>query len=220
MEIGVYGGTFDPVHLGHLIIAEEARLKLNLEKVLFAPARNPWMKAKWAISSPRRRLAMLKLAIRSNPFFHISTVDLENPGPSFTVNTLSALKKEYGDSSNLYFILGVDSLRDVPYWRDPHNIVKYGKMVAMPRPGFEALDWDVLEKAVPNARDNITLLNGPLIDISSTEVRRRVSQGMSIRYLVPEAVESYIYETGLYRPSRQAGPGSPPTSRVAGRRET
>ncbi len=203
MDIGVYGGTFDPIHLGHLIMAEEARLRLNFEKVLFAPARNPWMKSKWVISSPQHRLAMLKLAIASNPFFQISTVDLENPGPSFTVDTLSALKQQFGpgpSGANLYFILGVDSLRDVPYWREPHNIVKYGKMVALARPGFDEPDWGSLDKAIPNARDNILLLKNPLIDISSTEVRRRVSQGLSVRYLVPEAVERYISENGLYRP--------------------
>ena len=199
MEIGVYGGTFDPIHMGHLIVAEEARLRLKFDKVLFTPARLPWMKWPQTISSPHHRLEMLKLAIASNPFFHISTVDLENPGPSFTAETMRALKQEFGESGNLYFLLGVDSLRDLPQWHEPHKIVSYGKLVAMMRPGCAEPDWKRLEEAVPRAGENIILLEGPLIDISSTEIRRRVAEGISIRYLVPEAVERYIYEQGLYR---------------------
>lgn len=199
MEIGVYGGTFDPVHLGHLIVAEEARWRLGLEKVFFAPAAHPWMKAKWRITPQEHRLAMLKIAIVSNPCFHISTVDLENPGPSFTVDTLKALKRQYGSGYSLYFILGLDSLRDLPNWREPHNIVKYGKLAAVARPGAEEPDWDRLEKAAPGARQNIIMVRGPLIDISSTEIRRRVAHGKSIRYLVPEAVEQYIGEHKLYQ---------------------
>lgn len=198
MKIGVYGGTFDPVHMGHLIISEEARLRLNLNMVLFAPARLPWMKWPQTVSSPHHRLEMLKLATASNPFFHISTVDLENPGPSFTAQTMQALKQKYGDTEELYFILGVDSLRDLPRWHEPHKIVLYGKLVAMARPGYEEPDWDQLEKAMPQAKENIIVIRGPLIDISSTEIRRRVAEGISIHYLVPEPVEEYIYEHGLY----------------------
>ena len=198
MKIGVYGGTFDPIHMGHLIVAEEARLRLKFNMVLFAPARLPWMKCPQTVSSPHHRLEMLKLAVASNPFFHISTVDLENPGPSFTAETMRALKQEYGDSGNLYFILGVDSLKDLPKWHEPHKIVSYGKLVAVARPGYEELDWKQLEMAIPQAKDNIILIKGPLIDISSTEIRRRVAEGISIRYLVPEAVEKYIFEQGLY----------------------
>jgi len=199
VEIGIYGGTFDPIHMGHLIVAEEARQRLKFEKVLFTPAGLPWMKWPQTISSPQHRLEMLKLAIASNPFFHISTVDLENPGPSFTVETMKALKKEYGDSGNLYFILGVDSIRELPKWHEPHKIISYGKLVAMARPGCEELDWESLEEAIPRAKDHIILIKGPLIDISSTEVRRRVAEGISIRYMVPEAVENYIRTNSLYR---------------------
>ncbi|MBF8303840.1 MAG: nadD [Dehalococcoidia bacterium] len=199
MEIGIYGGTFDPIHMGHLIVAEEARQRLKFEKVLFTPAGLPWMKWPQTISSPQHRLEMLKLAIASNPFFHISNVDLENPGPSFTVETMRALKKEYGDSGNLYFILGVDSIRELPKWHEPHKIISYGKLVAMARPGCEELDWGGLEGAIPQAKDHIILIKGPLIDISSTEIRRRVAEGISIRYMVPEAVENYIHTHGLYR---------------------
>lgn len=198
VEIGVYGGTFDPIHVGHLIIAEEARIQLRFDKVLFTPAQHPWMKWHREITSPQHRLEMLKLAIASNPFFHISTVDLENPGASFTVETLRALKAEFGESGNIYFILGLDSLKDLPRWREPQKIFSFGKLVAMARPGWEEPDWQSLDAVTPSARDGIILIKRPLIDISSTEIRRRVAQGLSIRYLVPEAVEKYIYDHGLY----------------------
>lgn len=203
--IGVYGGTFDPVHIAHLILAEEARAKLKLDRVLFTPDKCPWMKWYRSITAPQHRLAMLKLAVESNPSFHISTVDLVKPGPSFTVETLRTLKQQMGETCSLYFLMGMDSLRDLHQWKEPQNIKLYAKTVALARPGCEEPDWEHLNELIPQARDNIILVKGPLIDISSTEIRHRVAQGLSIRYWVPEAVERYIYEHGLYKEGQGEG---------------
>jgi len=198
MDIGVLGGTFDPVHVGHLIIAEEARLRLGLSQVVFVPAGQPWLKQAGDISPGEHRLAMIRLAIAPNAFFRASTVELERPGPSYTVDTLSALKRELGPEANLYFILGVDALAGLPTWKEPQRIVEMCHLVAAKRRKAKDLDLQSLERSVPGISSRALILDNPLIDISSSEIRKRVAKGKPIHDMVPEAVEGYIREKGLY----------------------
>ena len=138
MRIGVLGGTFDPIHLGHLIIAEETRDRLDLEEVCFVPARDPWMKAGQPLTSGHDRLSMARLAVEDNPFFRVSTLELERPGPSYTVDTLKALQKEYGPEAQLFFILGSDAFARFDEWKDPEGILGLATLVVVDRPGATA----------------------------------------------------------------------------------
>jgi nicotinate-nucleotide adenylyltransferase len=198
MNIGVLGGTFDPVHLGHLIIAEEVAVQLKLEKVLFVPSGHPWLKEERVITPAEHRVGMLRLALASNPRFEISLVDVERDGPSYTVDTLADLKRQLGKSALFFFILGWDSLRDLPLWREPACIIEQCRLVAVGRPGLAKPGMSKLEAALPGISQRVILLPKPLIGISSSEIRQRVSRGLSIKYLVPEAVEGYIRDKGLY----------------------
>ncbi len=198
MRLGVLGGTFDPVHLGHLIIATEAQISLHLDKVIFVPAGQPWLKAKRHITEANHRLAMLQAAVASNPRFTISTQEIERSGPSYAVDTLSSLRQEIGSEDSLYFIAGLDAIAELPKWREPNKLIELCRLVGMKRPGYVELDLKALEREIPGVSDDIILINGTQVDISSSEVRRRVREGISIRYLVPEAVGEYIREKGLY----------------------
>jgi nicotinate-nucleotide adenylyltransferase len=198
MNFGVLGGTFDPIHNGHLIIAEEARLKLELYHVVFVPAGKPWLKEHKNIAPRAHRLEMIKLAIAPNPHFSVSTVDLDQAGPSYTVHTLPNLRRELGKEATFYFILGVDALAGLPSWKEPEGVVEMCYLVAAMRPGSGALALDSLERSIPGISKRIILLDNPLLDISSSGIRDRVSVGLSITDLVPDAVAHYIKEQGLY----------------------
>jgi len=198
MDIGVLGGTFDPIHNGHLIIAEEARVKLELERVIFVPAGKPWFKQHREIAPGEHRLEMIRLAIAPNPYFSVSTVDLERAGPSYTVHTLPDLRRELGGEVNFYFILGVDALAGLPLWKEPQGVVEMCYLVAARRPGAVTLDMGALERSMPGISSRIILLKNTLIDISSTDIRRRVAAGLPITNLIPDPVERYIKEKGLY----------------------
>ncbi|MFQ5924915.1 MAG: nicotinate-nucleotide adenylyltransferase [Dehalococcoidia bacterium] len=198
MDIGVFGGTFDPLHIGHLIIAEEARLSLGLSQVIFVPAGEPWLKEHRIISPGEQRLEMIQLAIASNPFFRASTVDLERPGPSYTVDTLADLRRELGEEANSYLILGLDALAEFSTWREPDRILEMCHLVAARRPEVRDLELESLEGSIPGISRRVLILDNSLIDISSSDIRNRVAEGLPIRYLVPEAVERYIREQGLY----------------------
>ncbi len=200
MEIGLLGGTFDPVHLGHLIIAEEVRCKLGLAKIVFIPAGQPWLKVDRMITHGEHRLAMVRLAIGSNPYFEVSLAELERSGPSYSVDTVSALRKEHGPDVGLYFIVGPDALSDLHRWREPARLAELCWLVAVGRPNSVKADLRELEVAIPAIRSRIRCVAVPEIGISSTEIRERVRAGLSIRYLVPPEVERYIYEHQLYFP--------------------
>ena len=199
MNIGVLGGTFDPIHIGHLIIAEEARLRLGLSQVLFVPAGEPWLKAPRIIAPGEHRLEMIRLAIASNRLFRASTVDLERPGPSYTVDTLTDLKRELGEEADFYFILGLDALAEFSTWKEPERIFEMCRLVAAKRPESRDLDMESLERSIPGISRRVIILDNPQIGISSSEIRQRVAAGLSITDLVPEAVERYIRERGLYK---------------------
>ena len=199
VNIGVLGGTFDPVHLGHLIIAEEVREQFKLDTLLFVPSGHPWLKDDRIITTAQHRVAMLHLALASNPRFRISMVDVEREGPSYTVDTLADIRRQFGESASLFFILGWDSLNDLHLWKDPARIIQQCRLVAVGRPGSAKPRLSAMETSLPGISKNVLLLPKPLIGISSTEIRQRVAKGLSIKYLVPEAVETYIRENGLYR---------------------
>ena len=201
LRIGVLGGTFDPIHYGHLAAAEEARVKLNLGKVLFAVAGLPPHKLDEEVTPVEYRVAMVRLGIASNPHFEISLVDVDRPGPSYTVDTISILRERWGQNAEFFFVMGLDSLVEVPTWHQPQRLIQLCHLVAVARPGFEA-DMRQLEAAVPGISSRMEIISMPEVDISSSDLQLRVREGLPIKYQVPEQVERYIREHELYqRPS-------------------
>ena len=193
MRIGVLGGTFDPIHLAHLIIAEEARVSLQLEEVVFVPAGEPWMKAGQPLSPALHRFNMVRLAVSSNPFFRVSPIEIDRPGPTYTVDTLRSLVDEYEPGVELFFILGADAFAGFRRWKDPQEILRLAKLAVVDRPGLSATD-----PCPPVASDRLERLQGINMDISASDIRRRVSEGGTIRYLVSDEIARYISSTGLY----------------------
>ncbi len=198
MNIGVLGGTFDPIHMGHLIIAEETRARLNLTETLFVPAGQPWLKANNLISPAEHRVQMVRLAIAGEPYFKLSTMEIERAGPSYTVDTIAELRGQLGAGDKLFFILGWDNLIQLPQWHEPSRLVGMCRLVPVPRVGHPSPDLDSLEAAVPGLSQSLIMLDTPQIEISSSEIRDRVARGLSIHHLVPQPVERYIKQNGLY----------------------
>jgi len=201
VRLGVVGGTFDPPHAGHLILAEEARTRLQLEKVLFVPAGDPWRKAGQEVTPTEHRLAMVRLLLAADPYFEVSTLEVERQGPSYTVDTLEALHRQYGPGLELHFILGEDALHDLPNWKEPARIISLAWLAVAPRPADGGWPTADLEAAVPGVSQRIVPLPMPTVDIRSTALRERARAGLSLRYLVPLAVEEYVRRHGLYGPS-------------------
>jgi nicotinate-nucleotide adenylyltransferase len=193
MLIGVFGGTFDPVHLGHLIAAEQAREQARLDQVVFVPAARPPHKPRESLAPFGQRAEMLALAIAGHPAFRLDDLEKDRPGPSYTADTLEELHRLQPDAS-FALILGADCLPELAAWRDPGRIGHLAEIIIVPRAGATAA-----ERSVPHSVKIKTILEMPLIDISSHDIRRRVAQGRSIRYLVPRAVQCYIETHGLYR---------------------
>lgn len=193
--IGVLGGTFDPIHMGHLVLAERAREAFCLPTVLFIPSGHPPHKPLRAISSAEQRWEMACLATASNPHFAVSRRELDREGPSFTILTLRELASEGYEP--IYFITGADAVLEMPTWRQPDDILAECRVVAASRPGSDLRQ--LAQRLGPERAARITLLPLEALDISSTDIRRRVAQGRSIKYLVPEPVEAYILGNGLYR---------------------
>jgi len=196
-RLGVFGGTFDPIHVGHLIVAEEARARVGLDRVLFVPAGVSPHKLRRTSATARDRYRMVQLAIAGNACFGVSEVDLSREGPSFTVDTLRAIRREYGPGARLYFVMGTDSLCGLKTWHRPREILRLARIVAISRPGFE-VDWQALETQVPGVSRATELLETMHLGISSTDIRARVQRGLPIRYQVPAPVEAYIREHHLY----------------------
>ena len=198
-RLGILGGTFDPIHNGHLMVAEEARFRLGLSRVLFVPAQVSPLKVHARPTSAERRCRMVELAIAGNPGFELSRVDLDRPGPSFTVDTLRMLKHQEGTETDLFFIVGEDSIETLLHWRAPEEIVRLCRLVVVNRPGYDP-DLDRIEDALPGLRESLVRLTGtPELAVSSTDLRRRAHLGWPIRYQVPAAVEAYINRHELYR---------------------
>jgi nicotinate-nucleotide adenylyltransferase len=198
MDIGILGGTFDPVHLGHIAVAEEARRRLALRQILFVPAGQPWLKTSRETTPAVHRGKMLKLAIKGISYFTISTVEIDRPGPSYTVDTLAALQTQLGTKVWLFLLMGWDSFNELSEWHHPNELVKMCQLVAFTRMSSERPDLDALEKFVPGIKKNTILLDIKAVDISSTDIRERAAKGLSLEGLVPETVERYIREQKLY----------------------
>ena len=198
MNIGVMGGTFDPIHNGHLIVAEETKAQLNLAEVLFVPAGQPWLKPNSPVSAAEHRVEMVRLAIANKPYCRLSTMEIERAGYSYTVDTIAELKSELGAGDELFFILGWDSLAQLPLWKEPSRLIRMCRLVAVPRPGYPIPDLKFMEPKVPGLSQRVILMDKPEIDIDATEIRNRVAQGLSIRHLVLEPVERYIKQYRLY----------------------
>lgn len=200
-RIGILGGTFDPVHYAHLAIAEEVYCALHLARVLFVPAGQPPHKLGEQITPAEHRVAMLQLAIRANPHFALSPVDVERAGPSYTVDTLRLLRREWGAGAELYFVVGGDSLKDLPTWYDPAGIIAQATIVALLRPGYADVSAERAKLAarLPGIEQRLIAVEGPRMDLSSTELRQRVATGRPIKYQTPEEVEAYIRRHRLYQ---------------------
>jgi nicotinate-nucleotide adenylyltransferase len=201
-RIGVFGGTFDPIHLGHLIIAAEIQRMANLDQVLFVPAGRPPHKLDQHLSNDDDRLRMLQLAVGGVPGFAINTVDLDRHGPSFTVDTLRILHGQHPDTE-LVFVMGEDSLRDFLTWHNPAGIIEQAELAVARRPGVEH-DLGAISAAIPAAARRIHIYPVPEIGIASRELRERAARGDSLRFFVPDSVADFIRERGLYLPRHPA----------------
>jgi nicotinate-nucleotide adenylyltransferase len=199
-KIGIMGGTFDPIHYGHLVTAEAAREKFCLDKVIFVPSGNPPHKKNKEISPGIDRVNMTVLATANNPYFEVSDIELKRDGYTYTVDTLKEFIKIYGENTRFYFITGADAVMEILTWKDVSTILKLCRIVSAYRPGSDINKFrsmvDELEKV---HRSNIHLIEVPALAISSTEIRQRVKSGITIKYLLPEKVEKYILEKGLYK---------------------
>jgi nicotinate-nucleotide adenylyltransferase len=199
---GVFGGTFDPVHLAHLALAEAAREAADLERVLFVPAAVPPHKVGVAITAAADRLAMVELAIAGNPAFAVSRLELARPGPSYTVDTLRELAADPA-TGDLWLILSAETFLQLPRWRDPDRIVALAGLIVAPRDGFPEAGPAFLREHFGETPVRARFLEGPRLRISASELRTRAAKGHSLRYLVPDAVAAYIGDHALYRPDRR-----------------
>jgi nicotinate-nucleotide adenylyltransferase len=209
-RLGVFGGTFDPIHTGHLALAEEARTALQLDRVIFVPVGHPWRKTGREITAASGRMAMVSSAIAANPFFEVSSIEVDRGGPTYTVETLQVFHERFGASTHLWFIVGSDALLDLQNWREPEQIVALARLAVADRSDGRLSqsggELNTLEVAIPGVRERIDLIAMPRLDISSSELRRRLREGISCRYLMPEEVEQYAISRRLYErdPVRQA----------------
>ncbi len=197
VRLGILGGTFDPPHYGHLILGEQAHEQLALQKVLWVPAADPPLKEDEPKTAIAERLEMLRMAIADNAHFEISLVDVERPGPNYTVDMLALLRENY-PLAELFFLMGSDSLNDLLRWRSPARLIHMVTLAVMRRPGAP-IDFAKLAAELPEIEQRVAFVDGPLIEIASSDIEARIQSGRSIRYLLPEAVEDYIYKQGLYR---------------------
>ena len=195
--IGLFGGTFDPIHVGHLAIAESVRDQLELSRVVFIPAADPRHRTE-PHASAEQRAAMVELAIRDNPSFAIDRLEIERGGPTYTVDTLEAFAAR--GVVDPWFVLSAEALAGLPGWRMPERVLELARLVVVPRPGARPVDRAWVEARFPGCGDRVSFVDGPLLPISATAIRARVAAGRSIRYLIPDAVRPFITDHGLYRP--------------------
>lgn len=189
MRIGILGGTFNPIHIGHLILAEEAVLKLNLDKLIFVPTYIPPHKSVDTAITPEDRLEMVKLAIEGNGRFKVSDFEINSKKKSYSVDTLKEFRNSYGEDAQLFFITGSDLLKDLFSWKDVKDIFKMSKFIVANRPGYPVKD-------VPEEVETVVITP---IEVSSEDIRKRMKSGRSIRYLVPDKVRDYIMAHNLYK---------------------
>lgn len=203
-RLGIMGGTFDPIHYGHLVTAESARTELALGKVIFIPSGRPPHKKVGDISAARHRYLMTVLAVATNPWFEVSRTELDRPGYSYTVDTILEFRRCYGSGTEIFFITGADACLEILTWKGVDELLANCYIIAATRPGFSLTDMGPrLGSLVSLVGERIFALEVPALAISSTDIRRRVARGKSVKYLLPEAVEQYIKKNSLYCP--QAG---------------
>ncbi|MCA2217882.1 nicotinate-nucleotide adenylyltransferase [Wangella sp. NEAU-J3] len=200
-RIGIMGGTFDPIHHGHLVAASEVAARFDLEEVVFVPTGEPWQKG--VVSPAEDRYLMTVIATASNPRFHVSRADIDRDGPTYTIDTLRDLDAVYGPDAELYFITGADALERILSWKDALEMLSLARFVGVTRPGFVLSDAHL-------PADTVTLVEVPAMAISSSDCRARVAAGKPVWYLVPDGVVQYIAKRGLYRP------GIPDSENVVG----
>lgn len=194
LRLGVMGGTFDPIHHGHLVAASEVQARFHLDEVVFVPTGEPWQKAGRKVSQPEDRYLMTTIATASNPRFSVSRVDIQRPGPTYTVDTLSDIREQRGEDWDLYFITGADALSQILTWRGADQLFDLAHFVGVSRPGVPLGASDIGHLPV----DKVSLLEIPALAISSTACRERVAAGLPIWYLVPDGIVQYIAKRGLY----------------------
>ncbi len=199
LKTGVFGGTFDPVHIGHLAVAERVYCDLGLDRIVFVPASVSPFKLGEVGTPGEHRLAMLKLAIKDNPHFTVSDIELQRGGTSYTVDTMEMLRERY-PQDEFYFIMGMDSFLELGGWKDVKRLVELCQLVVVTRPGYELpQEQKELSTLPPYVWQRTRFLEMPGLDIAATEIRERIKKGRSVRYLLTPEVESYIYENGIYR---------------------
>jgi nicotinate-nucleotide adenylyltransferase len=196
-RVGIMGGTFDPIHHGHLVAASEVQGRFDLDEVVFVPTGQPYQKG--LVSPPEDRYLMTVIATASNPRFHVSRADIDRHGPTYTIDTLRDLHALYGSKTDLYFITGADALGKILSWKDALEMLSLAHFVGVTRPGFELFDDHL-------PADTVTLVEVPAMAISSSDCRARVSAGKPVWYLVPDGVVQYIAKRGLYRASGNVTP--------------
>jgi nicotinate-nucleotide adenylyltransferase len=198
MRLGVFGGTFDPPHLGHLILAAEARSQLQLDRLLWVLTPYPPHKQNQSVSSLEQRLALVEAALAPDITFDLSRVEIDRPGPHYAADTIELLKQEYPDA-DIYYLIGGDSLHDLPTWHEPQRFLgQIAGLGVMRRPG-DYINPTVLERALPGIDHKLLMIHAPLMEISSSELRQRIASGKPFRYYLPPAVYDLIVERGYYR---------------------
>ncbi len=196
MNVGIFGGTFDPPHIGHLIVADQALHQLDLDEIWFCPVGQPPHKHNGDLTPAHHRVHMTRLAISDHERFRLSTLDVDRPPPHYTSGLLRALRQAFPDH-HWTFIMGADALMDLPNWQEPRYILDVADVAVALRPDV-MLDLSVVEAALPTIRARVRWIRTPLLDVSSSELRRMVQGGASLRYLVPKPVEAYVAQAGLY----------------------
>jgi len=198
VRVGVLGGTFDPVHLGHLAIAEEVRIRLDLNRVIFIPAGQPRLRSDEYLTPAADRLRMVELATEDNPHFQVCDIEVQRSGPTYTIDTLDELGRRLGEDTALYFIVGADILGQFHRWKDPEKVIESCHLVVVSRPGHQDDDLPEWFQSTDSANEKVTRLEIPMVDISGTEIRRRAGLGESVGHLVPDQVAAYIQARKLY----------------------
>ncbi|HZD71585.1 MAG TPA: nicotinate-nucleotide adenylyltransferase [Actinomycetes bacterium] len=196
-RLGIMGGTFDPIHHGHLVAAEEARWQFRLDQVLFIPTGQPWQKPV-GLSPAEDRYLMTVIATASNPAFAVSRVEIDHAGPTYTVDTLRRLQAELDPGTRLYFITGADAVLQILTWKNGEEVLELAELIAATRPGY---DLSKLAERLPSATDRVHTMEIPMLAISSTEIRARVARGAPVQYLLPESVAGYLTKRRLYQPA-------------------
>jgi nicotinate-nucleotide adenylyltransferase len=203
-KIGIMGGTFNPIHYGHLVTAEEALIQFHLERVIFIPTGEPPHKTTGKIASPEDRYLMTVMATASNREFYVSRIEIDKKGKSYTIDTLRELKKIYGKDSELFFITGADAILEILTWKDTEEIITLCKFIAATRPGYNISKMEDLKKRLFNekvemAEQCLFIMEIPALAISSTDIRNRIKSNRPIKYLLPESVSSYLLKNDLYK---------------------